>query len=427
MSETAPGDGASATPAAVATLPTFGFHAADESGSARRGWFRTPHGVVETPAFMPVGTHATIKGLSVQEVEATGAQLVLANAYHLYLRPGDAAVRALGGLHAFSRWAGPMLTDSGGFQVFSLSQHRTVRERGIEFRSHLDGSLHDYTPESVMRIERNLGADVIMQLDELIEGKSDAAASRGAMERSLRWLERCREEFERIGREGRAALDPIALPPGAPALTDDPERERQAPPQALFPIVQGGIHPDLRRASVRGIRQGGDWHGIAIGGLSVGEAKADMYATIEVCDPELPRDTPRYLMGVGFPDDLVESVSRGVDLFDCVVPTRMGRHGTAFTPDGTVQIKRAAHRYDKRPLVEECDCHTCTHYDRAYLRHLFNAEEMLGLRLLSLHNVHYLVGLMRTARRQLALGTYGAWATDYLARYRANGRAAAPR
>jgi len=411
------------TPPEVAALGEFGFHTACAHGSARRGWFNTPHGVVETPAFMPVGTNATIKGLSVQEVAETGAEMILSNAYHLYLRPGDKAVRALGGLHAFSRWKGPMLTDSGGFQVFSLAKMRTVREKGIEFQSHIDGSRHDYTPEAVMRIERNIGADVIMQLDELIEGKSDYAASGAAMQRSLRWLERCRVEFERLGREGREALVPIDLPPGAPALFADLEAERVAPAQALFPIVQGGIHAELRRESVRGIRQAGDWHGIAIGGLSVGEAKPDMYATIEVCDPELPRDKPRYLMGVGFPDDLVESVRRGVDLFDCVVPTRMGRHGTAFTPDGTVQIKRAEHRFDKRPLVEECDCHVCTHYDRAYLRHLFAAEEMLGLRLLSLHNVHYLVGLMREARVQLQAGVFESWATAYLARYRANGRA----
>jgi queuine tRNA-ribosyltransferase len=401
----------------------FSFTTSHQVGSARVGVFNTPHGVVETPAFMPVGTNATIKGLSVQEVAETGAQMVLSNAYHLYLRPGDKAVRALGGLHAFSRWKGPMLTDSGGFQVFSLAKMRTVREQGIEFQSHIDGSRHDYTPEAVMRIERDIGADVMMQLDELIEGKSDFAASQSAMERSLRWLERCRVEFERLERDGREPLAPIDLPPGAPALHDDLESERKAPPQALFPIVQGGIHAELRRNSVRGIRQAGDWHGIAIGGLSVGEAKPDMYATIEVCDPELPRDKPRYLMGVGFPDDLVESVRRGVDLFDCVVPTRMGRHGTAFTPDGTVQIKRAEHRFDKRPLVEECDCHVCTHYDRAYLRHLFAAEEMLGLRLLSLHNVHYLVGLMREARVQLQAGAYETWATAYLARYRANGRA----
>ena len=197
------------------------------------------------------------------------------------------------------------------------------------------------------------------------------------------------------------------------------EVERAAPAQALFPIVQGGIHPELRRASVRGILSAGEWHGVAIGGLSVGEAKPDMYAMIDVVDPELPRDKPRYLMGVGFPDDLVEAVARGVDLFDCVVPTRMGRHGTAFTPDGTVQIKRADHRFDRRPLVEDCDCYTCLNYDKAYLRHLFNSEEMLGLRLLSLHNVHYLVGLMRRARRELLAGTYSAWAAAYLARYHA--------
>ncbi len=405
----------------------FAFSTASADGAARRGSFTTPHGAVETPAFMPVGTHGTIKGLSVEEVGATGAQMVLSNAYHLYLRPGDAAVRALGGLHAFARWSGPMLTDSGGFQVFSLAQHRTVRESGIEFRSHLDGSLHDYTPERVMQIERNLGADVIMQLDELIEGQSEIAASRSAMERSLRWLERCRVEFDRLGVEGRAPIDALlAAPDGAPPLLHEQlgDAERAAPPQALFPIVQGGIHPELRRASVRGILQSGDWKGVAIGGLSVGEAKPDMYAMIDVCEPELPRDKPRYLMGVGFPDDLVESVRRGVDLFDCVVPTRMGRHGTAFTPDGTVQIRRATHRFDRRPLVEECDCHACTHYDRAYLRHLFNSEEMLGLRLLSLHNVHYLVGLMRQARVELERGTFSAWADAYLARYRAGARAA---
>ena len=405
---------------------SFSFRSDSGDGSARRGWFSTPHGVVETPAFMPVGTHATIKGLSVEEVAATGAQMVLANAYHLYLRPGDEVVRALGGLHAFSRWRGPMLTDSGGFQVFSLAKHRTVRESGIEFRSHLDGSLHDYTPEKVMRIERNLGADVIMQLDQLIEGQAEISASREAMERSLRWLVRCRVEFERLEHEGREALVGHDAPDGAPALghTTNGDDERAAPPQALFPIVQGGIHPELRRASVRGILQAGTWHGIAIGGLSVGEAKPDMYATLDVCAPELPRDKPRYLMGVGFPDDLVESVRRGVDLFDCVVPTRMGRHGTAFTPDGTVQIRRAAHRYDTRPLVEECDCYCCRHYDRAYLRHLFVSEEMLGLRLLSLHNVSYLVGLMREARTQLEGGRFSAWATAYLARYRAGARAA---
>ncbi len=400
-------------------MTDFAFRSSHDQGSARLGWFTTPHGVVETPAFMPVGTHGTIKGLSMDEVRAVGGQMVLSNAYHLYLRPTDLMVRALGGLHAFARWDGPMLTDSGGFQVFSLSKLRTVREEGVEFQSHLDGSRHQYTPEKVMRIERNLGADVMMQLDELIAGQAEHAASRAAMERSLRWLERCRVEFARIGREGREIPPEYPMAPGAPPLaTHDPATDLPAPPQALFPIVQGGIHPDLRRASARGILSSGDWHGVAVGGLSVGETKADMYAMLDVVDPELPRGKPRYLMGVGFPDDLVEGVRRGIDLFDCVVPTRMGRHGTAFTPDGKVQIRRTAHRTDRRPLVEGCACPCCTQYDRAYLRHLFVSEEMLGLRLLSLHNVAFLIGVMRDARAALEAGTFASWSSDWLARYR---------
>jgi queuine tRNA-ribosyltransferase len=347
-----------------------------------------------------------VKGLSVGEVASMGGRMILANAFHLYLRPGDATVRALGGLHAFTRWRGPMLTDSGGFQVFSLSKWRTVTEEGIRFRSHLDGSLHEYTPEAVMRIERNLGADFIMQLDELIEGRSDEAASRAAMERSLRWLDRCRAEFDRLTAEGRAPI------PGR-----EPD-DVAAPRQALLPIVQGGVHPALRRDSIRGILAAGDWRAIAIGGLSVGEPKPLMLETVELCDDALPRDRPRYLMGVGHPDDLVEGVARGVDLFDCVAPTRMGRHGTAFTPEGTVQVRRADHRLDRRPLVEGCPCSACTEYDRAYLRHLFVAEEMLGLRLVALHNVAFLLGLMAEARAAIARGDFPAWRAGWLARYR---------
>lgn len=387
-------------------MPDFVFQITAESGSARRGVLSTPHGDLETPAFLPVGTNGTVKGLSVEEVASVGGRMILANAFHLYLRPGDAAVRALGGLHAFTRWRGPMLTDSGGFQVFSLSKWRTVSEAGLAFRSHLDGSLHEYTPEAVMRIERNLGADFIMQLDELIEGRSDEAASRTAMERSLRWLERCRIEFDRIGAEGRAPLAGQGVDDLAP------------PPQALLPIVQGGVHPGLRRASARGILATGDWHAVAIGGLSVGEPKPQMLETVALCDSELPRDKPRYLMGVGHPDDLIEGVARGVDLFDCVAPTRMGRHGTFFTPDGNVQVRRADHRLDRRPLVEGCPCPACTRYDRAYLRHLFVAGEMLGLRLVALHNVAFLLGLMATAREAILQGTFATWRASWLARYR---------
>ena len=401
-------------------MTDFSFRSSHDSGPARLGWFSTPHGVVETPAFMPVGTHGTIKGLSMEEVAAVGGRMVLSNAFHLYLRPGDHLVRALGGLHAFTRWEGPMLTDSGGFQVFSLSKLRTVSEQGITFRSHLDGSLHEYTPELVMRIERNLGADCIMQLDELIEGRSDADASRAAMERSLRWLDRCRIEFDRISREGRDTPPELTVPHGAPALsTHDPVTDLVAPAQALLPIIQGGVHLDLRRASARGIMNAGEWDAIAIGGLSVGEPKPAMFATLEVCEAEIPRDKPRYLMGVGHPDDLIEAVARGVDLFDCVAPTRMGRHGTAFTPDGTLQMRKATNRTDRRPLVEGCPCPACTRYDRAYIRHLFMAEEMLGLRLVSLHNVAFLINLMAEARTALREDRFASWSAAWLARYRA--------
>lgn len=404
-------------------MSDFAFRTSHDQGSARVGWFRTPHGMVETPAFMPVGTHGVVRGLSMDEVASAGAQMVLSNAYHLYLRPGDMMVRALGGLHAFTRWNGPMLTDSGGFQVFSLSKLRTVGEDGVEFQSHIDGSTHQYTPESVMRIQRNIGADVMMQLDELIQGQSDAASARSAMERSLRWLKRCQVEFDRISREGRAPAPAFAVHPDAPALaTHDVARDVIAPAQALFPIVQGGTHPELRRESIAGIMDSGDWSGIAIGGLSVGETKPLTYATIEVCDAVLPRSVPRYLMGVGFPDDLIEGVRRGVDLFDCVAPTRLGRDGTAFTPDGKLQIRQSSNRTDRRPVVEGCECPCCEKYDRAYVRHLFASDEMFGKRLLALHNVSFLIRLMQDARTNLLNRTFDAWADEWLARYR-GGRA----
>ena len=344
---------------------------------------------------MPVATQGTIKGLSVDEVEAAGGQMMLSNAYHLYLRPGDNAIRELGGLHAFTRWSGPMLTDSGGFQVFSLAKFRTVSESGVTFRSHIDGSLHEYTPESVMRVQRNIGADVVMQLDELVAGATVHSSTDKAMQRSLRWLDRCRIEFSRIESETGSAHT-----------------------QALFPIVQGGVYADLRQSSIAGILDSGDWKGIAIGGLSVGEPKPDMYRTLDVCNELLPSDKPRYLMGVGFPEDLIEGVRRGVDLFDCVVPTRMGRHGTAFTPDGTRQIRKSNYRMDTKPLVDGCLCPACKRYDRAYLRHLFAAGEMLGLRLLSLHNLTFLLRIMSDARNAINSNAFAAWSNEWLARYR---------
>jgi queuine tRNA-ribosyltransferase len=372
---------------------TFSFSIESIDGAARRGTFTTPHGVVETPMFMPVGTLATVKALDPDDLTGAGAQMILANAYHLHLRPGDDLVRDLGGLHRFMQWNGPILTDSGGFQVFSLATLRTVTEDGVEFRSHVDGSLHTFTPESVMTIEQNLGADVIMQFDHVIPGQSDETAARDASERSVRWLSRC-----------LAARDSLA-----------PLEGRL--PQALFPIVQGGIHEHLRVEAVRAIAGMSDWVGFGIGGLSVGESKPDMYRILERVHTELPAGKPRYLMGVGFPEDLVEGVARGVDLFDCVAPTRMGRNGTVFTPDGRMNIKRAEHRRSSLPIDETCACAACRRFTRAYIRHLFVTDEILGLRLLSLHNVHFLVRLMRDAREAIRAGNFAAWKGDWTARY----------
>jgi queuine tRNA-ribosyltransferase len=322
-----------------------------------------------------------------------GAQMILANAYHLHLRPGEALIRDLGGLHEFMGWSRPTLTDSGGFQVFSLASLRTVDEDGVEFRSHIDGSSRRFTPESVMQIERNLGADVIMQFDHVIPGQSDEPTARDASERSMRWLGRCARELVRLTSAERGVE------------------------QALFPIVQGGIHESLRRDAARNILSSGNWIGFGVGGLSVGEAKPDMYRILEVVDDVLPADRPRYLMGVGFPEDLVEGVRRGVDLFDCVAPTRMGRNGAAFTAEGRINIKRAEYRADIRPLDEECDCSACKRFTRAYVRHLFVSDEILGHRLLSLHNVHFLVRLMAVARDMVRAGTFSGWSRDWLARY----------
>src|SRR6185312_4696959 len=378
----------------AAKVPGFSFSVHATAGPARAGTFTTPHGDVPTPAFMAVGTLATVKTLDPLELRAIGAAMILANTYHLHLRPGEDVVRALGGLHRFMQWNGPILTDSGGFQVFSLESMRRVTEEGVEFRSHIDGSRRFFTPERVIDIQRDLGADVVMQLDHVLPGQADLSQARDASERSVRWLARCRAAWE----SHRAADD-------------------GAPPQALFPIVQGGIHPALRRDAATAIRDMDGWAGYAVGGLSVGESKDDMYAILDVTNDALPRDKPRYLMGVGFPDDLVEGVRRGVDLFDCVAPTRMGRTGTAFTNDGRVNVRNARWRLDPRALDPDCTCSTCGRFSRAYIRHLFVADEVLGLRLLSLHNVHFLVSLMRAAQLAIAGGTFDGWSRDWLGRY----------
>jgi queuine tRNA-ribosyltransferase len=338
---------------------------------------------------MPVGTLATVKSLDPVDLTSMGATMILANAYHLHLRPGDELVKEMGGLHKFMQWNRPILTDSGGFQVFSLEGLRKVSEEGVEFQSHIDGSRRFFTPESVMQIERNLGADVIMQFDHVIPGQSDEPAARDASERSIRWLRRCLSAF------GQSS-----------DLT-----------QALFPIVQGGIHAGLRREAAAAIQEMHDWVGFGIGGLSVGEAKPAMYEMLEIVDDALDRKRPRYLMGVGFPEDLVEGIRRGVDLFDCVAPTRMGRNGAVFTADGRLNIKRAEFRNDPRPLDETCECAACTRFTRAYIRHLFVSDEILGLRLLSLHNVHFLLSLARSARQAVIDKSLDSWSDTWLERY----------
>jgi queuine tRNA-ribosyltransferase len=366
---------------------TFSLTATD--GRARTGAFSTPHGIVETPAFMPVGTQATVKALDPDDLRAVGAQMLLANAYHLHLRPGAELIRQLGGLHRFMGWDGPILTDSGGFQVFSLETLRTVDEDGVEFQSHIDGSRHRFSPESVMRLERALGADVIMQFDHVIPGQSTEGAAREAAERSVRWLARCQAEVER-----------------------SPDAS-----QTLFPVIQGGTHLALREEMTAEAVGMNDWRGYAIGGLSVGEEKSVMYEVLGLMDSALPATRPRYLMGVGFPEDLLEGIRRGVDLFDCVAPTRMGRNGTAFTAAGRANVRRAELRDDAGPLDPTCDCTTCRRFSRAYLRHLFVAEEMLGPRLLSLHNVHFLISLVSAARAAVAGGTFSTFANRWLDRY----------
>jgi queuine tRNA-ribosyltransferase len=355
---------------------------------------------VETPVFMPVGTQATVKTLATEEVEALGAEIILGNTYHLYLRPGHELVREMGGLHRFQGWNRPILTDSGGFQVFSLSDINEIAEEGVTFQSHIDGSRHLFTPERVMEIERALGADVIMAFDQCPPGQSSRALATEAYERTLRWLERCRRRF------------------------DEMEAEGGVPEQTLFPIVQGGVHPDLRLASLRGTLDAGDWHGIAIGGLSVGEPKPQMHAMLEALEPALPPPLPRYLMGVGYPDDLLEAIARGVDMFDCVAATRNGRNGAVWIAgEGQANIKHQRFRDGAGPLDPDCDCYTCRGYSRAYLRHLFVAGEGLSMRLLSIHNLRFLVSLAEQARAAIRAGEYRAWSRAWLDRFHA-GRAA---
>jgi queuine tRNA-ribosyltransferase len=362
--------------------------AKDPNSRARRGRLHTPHGTIETPVFMPVGTQATVKTLNPEEVAALGAQIILSNTYHLYLRPGHDLVREAGGLHRFMNWQGAILTDSGGFQVFSLSDLRKITEEGVHFRSHIDGSAHFLSPEKAIEIENALGADIIMAFDECTPWPCEYQYAKQSLERTTRWAKRCKEAHQRPH------------------------------DQALFGIVQGSTFADLRRQSAEEI-VALDFPGYAIGGLSVGEPKELMAEMLDVTVPLLPEEKPRYLMGVGSPEDLVEGVWRGVDMFDCVLPTRIARHGTVFVPDGKMTVRNAEFARDFRPIQEGCDCYACRHYSRAYIRHLLKAEEMLGLRLCSIHNLRFLVRLMEEIRASLEQGSFAEYRRAFLERWHA--------
>ena len=365
----------------------FSFDILHTEQRRRAGVFHTPHGDVLTPVFMPVGTQATVKAIAPRDLTELGASMILANTYHLYLRPGDELVARHGGLHRFMCWDGPILTDSGGFQVFSLSEMRKIDDDGVTFKSHLDGSMHRMTPEKSIRIQEHLGADVIMCFDEC-PPPTDREYNVLALARTHAWAQRCRQAHTRAD-------------------------------QALFGIVQGGIFRELREESARFICSL-DFPGYGIGGLAVGESKEAMYATLEWMDAALPADRPRYLMGVGEPVDLIQGVARGVDMFDCVLPTRLARHGAAFTHDGRINMRNKLFEEDGRPLDEGCTCYACSHFTRAYVRHLMHVGEILGLYLMSLHNVHFLIELMREIREAVLADRFETFAAQWLARYEHN-------
>ena len=361
-------------------------HECKQTG-ARRGIVHTPHGDIQTPVFMPVGTQATVKSMTPEELkEEVKAEIILSNTYHLYLRPGNKIVKEAGGLHNFMKWDRPILTDCGGFQVFSLSALRTITEEGVEFKSHLDGSRHMFSPEKVMEIENDLGADIIMSFDECCEYPSTYEYTKQSMERTTRWAKRCKEAHSRPKEQG------------------------------LFGIIQGGFYEDLRDKSLNDLIEL-DFPGYAIGGISVGEPKEEFLKMLKYTAPKMPKDKPRYLMGVGSPDYLIEAAIAGIDMCDCVLPTRIARNGTAMTWNGKVVVRNATYERDWGPLDSECDCYTCKNYSRAYIRHLIKANEILGIRLLSIHNLRFLTNLMERVKIEIENDNLLSFKTEFYKKY----------
>ena len=367
-------------------MMTLTYELLHKDGNARAGIVHTTRGDIKTPVFMPVGTQATVKTMSPADLQDVGAQIILSNTYHLYLRPGHELVREAGGLHTFMNWHKPILTDSGGFQVFSLADKKNISDDGVLFYSHLDGSKHFFTPEKVMEIEQALGADIAMAFDVCSPYPASKDQVEADLIKTIAWAKRCK------------------------AVHDHPR-------QALFGIVQGGVFRDLRECSVQELLEL-DFPGYGIGGLSVGEPKSLMYETLEYTTPLLPADKPRYLMGVGSPDCLVEGVARGVDMFDCVLPTRIARNGTVFVPEGKMVIRNAQYARDFRPIDENCTCYACRNFSRAYIRHLLKADEILGLRLTSIHNLHYLIDLMTKMRESIFNNTFQEFYKNFYAVWR---------
>ena len=360
----------------------------DVNSSARIGILKTDHGEIQTPIFMPVGTHGAVKTVTPSELKSVKAQIILGNTYHLYLRPGTELINTAGGLHDFMGWDSPILTDSGGFQVFSLARLNKITDEGVEFQSHLDGSRHYLTPEKSMEIQRNLGADIIMAFDECPPSDADTNTIRNAVKRTKIWIERCKQY-----------------------LKENPSVYNWE--QNMFPIVQGGVSSELRKRSAEDMIPHAKC-GLAIGGLAVGEEKPAMFEVVELMDELLPKEQPRYLMGVGTPSDLIQAVNRGVDMFDCVIPTRNGRNGQLFTNFGKVNIRNDKYKFDFNPIDENCDCETCQNFTRSYLRHLFNIKEVLGLRLATIHNLHYYLNLMELMRLHIHKGDFTTWSKNYI-------------
>lgn len=366
----------------------FDLKISDKNTSARCGEITTDHGKIQTPIFMPVGTHGAVKTVTPNELNTLKAQIILGNTYHLYLRPGTELIEEAKGLHNFMNWKNPILTDSGGFQVFSLARLNKINDEGVEFQSHLDGSKHFLTPEKSMEIQRKLGSDIIMAFDECPPGDADIQTVENAVKRTKIWVNKCSEYLK----------------------INSPIYNWK---QTMFPIVQGSIFPDLRKQSAEDVIPFAQC-GIAIGGLAVGEEKSAMFDIIEQMDELLPKDQPRYLMGVGTPSDLIHAVRRGVDMFDCVMPTRNARNGQLFTSSGKLNISNKKYKNDFTPIDENCTCETCQNFTRAYIRHLFNINEILGLRLATIHNLHYYLNLMELMQEHISIGDFNKWSEDYL-------------